>query len=158
MESPLICREMSQRLVLHFTSYVHVLCYRSHTVCLHLLVLYCNNRPSKSTCVHLHFLFIIILFLVLLIFFFHPFLHLVFCENDPLAGPTLRLIDVACLITVFLFCLFFAHAVPKFLKYKRNCHWTCPPILSSQPQVHLMCRHILFFELSLEFSHIMTIR
>ena len=100
-----------------------LLCYQSHTVCLHLLVLYCNNSPSFCAHPHLFFFFF---------FFFSgvPFVHLflchVICENDLLAGPTLCLIDVACLIIVFLLFVF-AHAVPKFLKYKkekkkRMCH------------------------------------
>lgn len=104
VESPLIYREMGYCLVFHFTSYGHVWCYQCHTVCLHLLVMYCNNSPS--TCVYLQLLFIIIIFLVCC--FSHLFLHLVFWENDVLAGPTLWFIDVACFNYCVSFVCFFA--------------------------------------------------
>lgn len=74
--------------------------YQFHTVCLHLLVPHCN------------YIHVFILSFFLLLFLIDPFLRVILCKNDPLAGPTFRLILVACLIVVFLW-LVFEHAVSK---------------------------------------------
>lgn len=86
-------------LVFHFTSCV--LCYQSHTVCLHLLVLYCNNSPSTS--VHPQFFCIIVFWWCCCV---HLFLHLVFCELICwLAQPHVWLMLHAQLLCFFL-CFF----------------------------------------------------
>lgn len=90
-------------------------CYQSHTVCLHLLVLFCNNNPSYlcSSSVLFFNYFLMLLFVV------HLFLCLVFStkKRKRSVGWPNFMFDVACLIVVFLLFVF-AHVVTKFLKYK----------------------------------------
>lgn len=113
-------------------------CYQSHTVCLHLLVLFCNNNPSYL-CSSSVLLFFIIFWCCCLLFIY--FFVLYFLQKKKKICWLAQLYVWCCMPNCCISFVCFCACCYKILEIQnRNGHLTC----NCKSGYNLMCWHCLW--------------